>query len=135
MMASHERHGLGRWWVLIVLVIGLAAGYLLSLIPQPSGVIGPPSPERFFHVILSTTIVALLTALLVVYSKVYVDTGARFALGLLVVLGIFLFEALLTFPLLLGFLRFPVEGAFRVLPFSDGLVVLAFSIFLYLSLE
>ena len=134
-MASPERRRLGRWWVLIVLVIGIVAGYLLSLIPPPSGVTQPSSAERFFHVVLSSTVVALLVALLIVYAKVYADTGARFALGLLVVLGIFLFEALLTFPVLLGFLRLQVEGPFRVLPFSDALVVLAFSLFLYLSLE
>ena len=130
-MAAPEKRGLGKWWVLIVLAVGAAAGFLLSLLPSP----GPYFVQRPIHVILSAMAVALLAALLVVYAKVYADTEARFALGLLVVLGLLLFEALLTFPPLLAPLGLRAERPFEVLPFSDALAIGAFAVFLYLSLD
>jgi len=122
---------LGRKWVPAVLAIGAAVGFGLSLVPSPSG----GSLGRNLHVFLSAIIVALLVVLFAVYLKVYRDTRARFALGLLVVLGLFLFQAVLIFPLLLGAFGERLEGGERFLPIGDALFVIAFSIFLYLSLE
>jgi hypothetical protein len=131
MMPSTERHGLGRWWVPIVLAVGAAAGFGLSLLPSPE----PIFPGRPIHVLLSAVIVALLVALLVVYAKVYADTRARFSLGLLVILALLLFETLLVFPPLLGPFGLGEERPFHLLPFSDLLAVGAYAVFLYLSLE
>ncbi len=130
-MNAPEKHRLGKWWVLVVLAIGAGVGFLLSLLPSP----GPTFLLRPVHVILSAMVVALLAALLVVYSKIYADTEARFALGLLVVLALLLFESLLVFPPLLGTFGIREERPFQVLPFSDALAVGAYAVFLYLSLD
>lgn len=130
-MVAPEKRRVGKWWVLIVLAVGAAAGSALSLLPSP----GPDFLMRPVHVILSAVVVALLAALLVVYAKVYADTEARFALGLLIVLGLLLFEALLTFPPLLTPLGLHEERPFEVLPFTDALAIGAFAVFLYLSLD
>ncbi len=130
-MAATQKRRVGKWWVLIVLAIGAGAGFLLALLPSP----GPDFLTRPVHVILSAMVVALLAALLVVYAKVYADTEARFALGLLVVLGLLLFETLLTFPPLLTPFGLREERPFEVLPFTDALAIGAFAVFLYLSLD
>ncbi len=130
-MSPPEKRRIGKWWVLLVLAIGAVAGFLLSLLPSP----GPSFLLRPVHVILSATAVALLAALLVVYSRIYADTEARFALGLLVVLALLLFESLLVFPPLLGMFGIREERPFQVLPFSDALAVGAYAVFLYLSLD
>ncbi len=130
-MTTAEKRGFGRWWVLIVLAIGAAVGFGLSFLPAPA----PVFPLRPVHVILSAMIVALLLSLLIVYAKVYVDTNARFALGLVVVLALLLFETLLVFPPLLMPFGLGEERPFHLLPFSDALAVGAYAVFLYLSLE
>ncbi len=130
-MAVGKKRGLGRWWVPIVLVIGAAAGFALSLLPSP----GPTFQLRPVHVILSAMAVALLISLILVYARVYIDVQARFALGLVIVLTLLLFESLLVFPPLLGPFGIVEERPFRVLPFSDALAVGAYAVFLYLSLE
>lgn len=136
MTANPEKRSLGKLWLPVVLGIGALAGVGLALLPAPT----PPYPREEFlgrtlHILLSAMVVALLTALLVVYAKVYADTGARFALGLLLVLAFLLFQAVLVFPLLLGLVGLFYEGPFRVAPFSDTLGIVAYSVFLYLSLE
>ncbi len=130
-MTPPEPRRIGRWWVVVVLGIGALAGFGLSLLPAP----GPMFPLRPVHVILSAMVVALLISLLVVYAKVYTDTNARFALGLLVVLALLLFETLLVFPPLLGPFGIGEERPFHLLPYSDALAVGAYAVFLYLSLE
>src|SRR5947208_3869409 len=90
-------------WTAVVLAIGLAIGIALALVPRP-GRPGPgPRIDPFetledIDVIVSTVGLALLSALFVVYAKTYADTGARSALGLIFILGAFLFEGVLTSP-------------------------------------
>jgi hypothetical protein len=130
-----------RLWLPFVLAVGILVGiFLSSFVPQslpffwryaPFGL----EPVLRFHVVLSTVSIALLVALIAVYVRVYADTGARFALGIVVVLLALLVQSLLQYPLLLGILG-PLEVAQgRFLSFADVFTIVAYAVFLYLSLE
>jgi hypothetical protein len=130
-----------RLWLPFVLAVGILVGiFLSSFVPQsmplfwryaPFGL----EPVLRFHVVLSTVSIALLVALIAVYVRVYADTGARFALGIVVVLLALLVQSLFQYPLLLGILG-PLEVAQgRFLSFADVFTIVAYAVFLYLSLE
>lgn len=76
---------------------------------------------------------ALLVALIIVYARTYLQTKANFILGLLVVLFALLLQALLTYPVILE-----LETGFAIEVFSpvaDVFTIIAYTVFLYLSLE
>lgn len=129
-------------WVLLVLGAGILVGLLLSALPAPS--VGPrPGHGWGFRlethedvdVILSTVGIVLLVALLAVYVRTYSQTGARFALGLTVVLFALLLQSLLTSPLVYGALGTTADALGPFLMFADVFKVAAFTVFLYLSLQ
>ena len=128
-------------WVLIVLAVGVVAGFLLSAAPTPSGTRpGHGWGWRFqsaddVDVILSTVSIALLVALLVVYARTYGQTRAPFALGLVVVLFALLLQSVVTSPLAYGAAGVSAAGLGTFLLFADVLKIAAFSVFLYLSLQ
>ena len=77
----------------------------------------------------------LLVALILVYARTYKQTKANFILGLLVVLFALLLQSLLTYPLLLE-LELTPGFAFAVFsPVADIFTIIAYAVFLYLSLE
>jgi hypothetical protein len=132
----------GKLWVPIVIFAGTLLGILsYELATEISGF---PRFDRFgqsfgpdvfleFHIILSTIGMALLVALIVVYARTYIQTKANFILGLLVVLFALLLQALLTYPVLLE-----LETGFAIEVFSpvaDAFSIIAYTVFLYLSLE
>jgi len=139
-----------KLWVPIVLLIGLVVGEILSLATSmetqfgrgqgPFGPFGPfhpfPTDPLFaYHVIFTTIEVALLIALVLIYSKMYVETKANFALGLVVVLAALLLQAALSYPIL-DDLSGPVSmqpGYWS--PAADVVTICAYTVFLYLSLE
>jgi len=133
--------GPARLLVPLVLLVGALAGVALSYtIPLPFG-FGPFPPFTEFrnlimvHMVLSTVIISLQIALVIVYLKVYAETGARFALGILVVMSALLLQSLFQYPLLLGFVgRTPVEFG-PYLSAADLFTIAAYTIFLYLSLD
>jgi hypothetical protein len=136
------KKSLSKLLVPLVLAVGVFLGVALAnLIPLPFGFgpFGPPMDEfrnlLIVHSILSTVIISLQVALVIVYLRVYAETGARFVLGILVVMSALLIQSLFQSPLVLGFLgRFPEE--FGPYLFSaDLFTVAAYTIFLYLSLE
>ena len=90
---------------------------------------------RGTHVVLTTVTIALLVALLVVYTKTYLATKAHFTLGIWLVLLALLLRFVFTYPIFLDFAEhLPLlQNLFS--PISDVLSVIAFSLFLYLSLE
>ena len=88
-----------------------------------------------YHVVLSTVSLVLLLALIVVYSRSYIQTRANFMLGLLVVLFALLLEGMLRSPLLHLYLTGTVEIDAFYSPVSDVFTIIAYSVFLYLSLE
>ena len=88
-----------------------------------------------YHIVLSTVSLVLLLALIVVYSRSYIQTRANFMLGLLVVLFALLLEGLLRSPLLHLYLIGSVEIDAFYSPVSDVFTIVAYSVFLYLSLE
>ena len=129
-----------KLWVPFVIAVGIFLGSVFSFaFPAPF--------ERFedaplafntiflFHVILSTVSISLLVALLVVYLGVYSKTQANFALGINIVLAALLGESLLQYPLFLGLVgRFAIgHGPF--LDSADIFTIIAYAVFLYLSLE
>jgi len=129
-----------KLWLPVVLTSGVLVGAILSYsIPAPFGY-WEFGPNRLYgilvlHTILSTVSIALLLALAVVYVRVYAQTGARFALGITVVLFALLIEALVEYPLFLV-----LSGPFNLgqgpfLTFADFFTIAAYTVFLYLSLE
>ena len=139
--ASQTKKGPTKMWLPVVLGLGVLFGVILASFVQ-----GPPAfgfrYEPFglqqvimFHVVLSTISVALLVSLAVIYLKMYAETGARFALGLVVVLLALLIQSLIQYPLFLRFAGpFPLgQGAY--LSYADIFTIIAYTIFLYLSLE
>ncbi len=143
--APERKSVVGKLWEVIVLLVGLTAGLVLSdLATLPVEQRGPffppdlpyfnPDPSIRVHIVLTTIEVALLVALVVVYLKVYTETKANFALGLVVVLSALFLRTVFSYPLILG------TGVFILVPglltlFADVLTVSAYALFLYLSLE
>jgi len=137
--------GIGKLWVPIVLFIGTVCGIISYEIASEytrfphfpfrgPGLIGPDIFLEI-HIILSTIGIALLVALIVVYARTYMQTRANFILGLLVVLFALLLQSVLTYPVLL---ELEVAQGFAIVVFSpvaDVFTIIAYTVFLYLSLE
>ena len=134
----------GKLWVAVVLLVGVVAGILLSdLATLPEENRSPfffrvpvfnPDPWIRLHIVLTTVEVALMLSLVIVYIKVYSETRANFALGLVIVISALLLQTVLSYPLVLG------TGGVILVPgllttLADFLTVGAYSVFLYLSLE
>lgn len=140
-----RRPHIQKLWVPIVILVGLIAGELISvsIVPSPprygGGPFGyfhkfPTSALFEYHVILTTVEVALLVALVVIYSRMYIETKANFALGLVVVLVALLLQALFSYPITQGL--FEIVGPPDYSSFAaDVVTVCAYAVFLYLSLE
>ena len=87
------------------------------------------------HVFLATMEIVLLAALVLVYVKIYSATRANFSLGLAFVLGALLIHSVVTYPLFLQNVGPVIVGSGPFFPYSDLLTILAYAVFLYLSLE
>jgi hypothetical protein len=134
----------GKLWVVVALLAGLVAGVLLSdLATLPEEYRDPffrqfpvfnPDPYIRLHIVLTTVEVALLVSLVIVYLKVYSETQANFALGLVIVLSALFLQTLFSYPLILGTQGvILVPGTLTML--ADFLTIGAYTVFLYLSLE
>ena len=139
---QNKRSGivLGKLWVPVVLFVGAVVGivsYELTISGLPPSPFVRPFEDVFleFHIILSTIGMALLVALIVVYARTYLQTKANFILGLLVVLFALLLQALLTYPVLLEIEIAPRPAIEVFSPVADFFTILAYTVFLYLSLE
>jgi hypothetical protein len=135
---------IGKLWVPIVIFVGTIIGIIsyviateisgfphFNRIGQPFG----PNVLLEFHIILSTVGMALLVALIVVYARTYLQTKANFILGLLVFLFALLLQAVLTYPVLI---ELEIARGFAIEVFSpvaDVFTIVAYAVFLYLSLE
>jgi hypothetical protein len=132
------KKGPTKLWVPIVLLIGVALGLLASYFAPAPFVFfrfGSPREALTLHILLSTVSIALLVALLIVYIRVFEQTGGRFAMGITLVLLALLLQQLLQYPLFLGLAGpFPL-GQGPYLSFADLFTIAAYTIFLYLSLE
>jgi hypothetical protein len=139
-------------WVIIVLLIGGVVGIIAFLLILPHLIItGGPPPFPFGgrmdirllftfiaeHVILSTVSVALLVSLVIVYARIYRQTKANFALGIFIVLIALLLDGIFTYPILqLVSTGIPTTELYYSLPtLGDILTIVAYSVFLYLSLQ
>lgn len=146
---SDKRSYLQKLWVPVVLFIGLVIGELISIATaQPAGFEFwqgpngmfyfhqlPPDPAFGYHVILTTIEVALLVSLVVIYARMYAETKANFALGLVVVLVALFLQAVLSYPILEDLIVTPqIEPGFWS-PVADVVSICAYTVFLYLSLE
>lgn len=140
-------------WVLFILLSGIVVGLALFLAIAPHIAIVEQTPfgERFlpvpgslvaylaWHIILSTVNIALLVSLVVVYGRTYSQTRARFALGISIVFVALLLESMLSYPLyqlLIGVnpdVWASSSGSSYTL--ADIFTVVAYTVFLYLSLE
>lgn len=143
---SEKGTQISKIWVPVILIIAVLLGLVLAeTVPSPV-----PCPENFpfciysyneylvllsiqraimLHVILSTIEMVLLVSLVVVYVRVYLETRANFSLGLLIMLGALTIYSFLSYPLVVGY---AVGSEF--FPYADLLTIVAYSIFLYLSL-
>ena len=148
-----EKTSAGFWVLVVIVVAGLIGVLSYTIIvstrrifpvvfrggPAPGG----PGVDVFmtylaFHVILSTVSIGLLLALISVYLRTYSRTKAAFMLGLLIVLFALLLQNLVTYPLLNPFINFQ-PLAFSSFGLSSDLAdvftIIAYTVFLYLSLE
>lgn len=132
---------MSKLWVPVVIFIGTVVGILSYELASEAAEFPhfgrPFGPDLFLelHVIFSTIGMALLVALILVYARTYLQTKANFILGLLVVLFALLLQALLTYPV---FLELEVAPGFVIAffsPVADVFTIIAYTVFLYLSLE
>ncbi len=126
--------------VLFVLVVGAIAGVMMYLIANVYALSGSSAQIqdgalRLVHVVMTTISIVLLIALLVIYTGTYLSTKANFALGLWIVLLALLLRFILTYPIVLDFTEHISLLNNPLAPISDAFTVIAFSLFLYLSLE
>lgn len=142
--AAPKKSAVGKLWVVVALLAGIVAGVLLAgLATLPEESRNPffrrvpvfnPDPSIRLHIILTTVEVALMVSLVIVYLKVYSETRAKFALGLVAVLSALLLQTVFSYPLVLG-----TEGVILVpgplTTLADFLTIGAYTVFLYLSLE
>ena len=142
--AAAPRTSAGKLWVVVVLLVGLIGGILVSDVATLPEVERPrlfeqvpvfnPDPSIRLHIVVTTIEVVLLVALVMVYLKVYAETRANFALGLVVVLSALFLQTLFSYPLLLGTRGVIfIPGLLTLL--ADFLTLGAYAVFLYLSLE
>ena len=138
---ENKEHRTSRVWVLVVIAVGVLAGLALSIF-GPGPRVGPghgffPQMEAVLtlRVILTTTSIALLVSLLVVYLRMYVQTKANFVLGLVVMLSALLLNSVLSHPLLLLQAEPMPFGPGAFLSTADVFTVVAYGVFLFLSLE
>jgi hypothetical protein len=146
-MTKENKKRPSKLWVPLVLLLGMVSGLLLYFwssmntvydfgfqrIPFQPGF----GPETFgeLHIILSTVSVSLLVALLVVYGRTYLQTRANFIFGLLIVLFALLLQSLTVFPVILGIAEHePILPEFSS-NIADAFTIVAYTVFLYLSLE
>ncbi len=138
---------ISKIWVPVILAFAVLLGLALaetipSFHPCPSGYSCPP-PILYYisirgalmlHVVLSTIELVLLGSLVVVYVKVYADTRANFSLGLIVVLLALTVHSFLSYPLVVNQTYLILYGSL-FFPYTDLLTIVAYAVFLYLSLE
>jgi heme/copper-type cytochrome/quinol oxidase subunit 4 len=136
------KKGPSKIWLPIILGVGFVAGVILSFfvperLPFAFYRYAPFELEWsiMFHVILSTISIALLISLVVIYLNMYSETGARFALGIVIVLFALLVQSFIQYPLFLGLVSQYPPGQGSFLSFADIFTIIAYTIFLYLSLE
>jgi len=140
---TKPRWRISRVWVVVVLVLGILLGILLALsIPVPPVRLGA---GRFFlltaeralqlHVILTTVEAVLLFSLVVVYIKIYSETRANFSLGVLIVFFALLVHSVFSYPLTVNQIGPILLGSGAFFPYPDLFTIVAYAIFLYLSLE
>ena len=145
--SSEKGTQISKVWVPVILVLAILLGLVLAeTIPSPpacpSGYYCPP--EYFFllsvhgalmlHVILSTIEIVLLVSLVAVYIRVYAETRANFSLGLIIVLGALFVHSVLSYPLVVNDIGSILYGSGLFFPYTDLLTIIAYSVFLYLSL-
>ena len=128
-------------WVAVALAIGLAAGAVLALLtpaPPAPGPGGPgPAPSVGFpiQVFFSGLDIVLLLALVAVYVRTYVETRARFALGLVIFLGALLLQVVLSSPVFFRALGYGPGNLGFFFLLGGVFEAVALTVFLYLSLE
>jgi len=146
--SGSKSRGPGKVWLPIVLVIGGLLGVLAYQATISEAEIFYRIPFRghnflyealrAFHIILSTVGIVLIIALIAVYMRSYIQTKANFMLGLLIVLFALLLQSLLTYPVFLNFMGPGPTGLFPSnfsSPIADVFMIVAYAVFLYLSLE
>ncbi len=145
---SEKGTQISKIWVPVILVLAVLLGLALAeTIPSPvcpPGYFNCPWPYFYLlsvrgalmlHVILSTIEIVLLVSLVAVYIKVYAETRANFSLGLIIVLGALFIHSVLSYPLVVNDIGSILYGSGLFFPYTDLLTIVAYSVFLYLSLE
>ena len=137
--------GISKVWVIVVLAFGVLLGAFLA-VTIPAATLPPAEGfDRFFmltvaralqvHLVLTTLEMVLLFSLVVVYLKIYLDTRANFSMGILIVLFALLIHSILSYPVTVEQVGPVLLGSGAFFPYPDILTIIAYAIFLYLSLE
>ena len=146
--SAQKKNRSRRIWVPIILAVSIVVGFVLAeTVPSPpvcpEGYICPPfyfyllSVQRalMLHVMLSTIELILLLSLVAVYIRVYSATRANFSLGLAIVFIVLTIHSFLSHPLVVNKVEPVLFGSGLFFPYIDLLTIIAYSVFLYLSLE
>jgi hypothetical protein len=140
-------------WVFIIILIGIVTGIFsfILITPHIGIVLKTPVSEIIFplpgnlvyylawHIILSTVSIALLVSLVIVYTKTYSQTKANFSLGIVIVLLALLLESILNYPIYQVYIGVNpdvwLSGSGSSYFVADLFTIIAYSVFLYLSLQ
>ncbi len=127
-----------RVWTLIVLAIGLAIGIAFALLIRREFT-NPGRSALFLEtdyvdMVVTSVELSFLVSLLYIYNRTYLDTHARFALGVIVVLISLLFQAVLTYPVFYVVMNSSHLAGPLTLA-ADAAETVAFGVFLYLGLQ
>ena len=139
-----SKRRISSWvWVLIVLVLGAVVGVMLAAMAPPAG--GPadpgpappglPSGSYRAAYALSAVDLSLLVALIYVYARTFLETRARFALGLAIFLVALALQTFFGSPVAFVAFGFGPGGLGPLLSVSYVFETVALSVFLLLSLE
>lgn len=141
-----QQEGAGSWasvgWVALVLALGLLFGVLLTYaIPLPPPHPGPHAPPpgawplQRVALLFAGLDVAILGALVLVYVRTFLETRARFALGLVLFLAALALQTVVGSPILFGAFGYGPGDLAPFILWGYLFETLALTIFLFLSLE
>jgi hypothetical protein len=126
-----------------LLAVGLVVGLVLALVvpvpspppPHPGAAVPPVGPLIRVALVLAGIDLVVLLGLVFVYVRTYLETRARFALGLVVFLAALTVQTVVGSPIVFGAFGYGPGSLAPFIVSSYVFETVAVTIFLFLSLE